>query len=84
MLIVPYRELQPPTLQALIEEFVTREGAIHGHNDVSLASQVARVTSLLKSGKAVVVFEEAEGTCTIAMKDKLPHDPHGAATEEMF
>ena len=72
MTLVPHDELQPATLRALIEEFVTREGGIHGHADVSLDVQIEQVERQLRAGLLVIVFDEASQTCTIAVKRDLP------------
>jgi uncharacterized protein YheU (UPF0270 family) len=71
MIIVPYQQLDATTLQSLIEEFVTRDGAIQGHCDIALSAQIAAVLAMLKSGKAVIIFDESDETCTIAMKDRI-------------
>ena len=74
MTIVPHDRLEPDVLGALIEEFVTRNGAVHGHTDTPTEQQVAAVLRQLKSGTAVIVFEEASETCTIMPKEDMPTD----------
>lgn len=64
-IVIPFEQLQAATLDALIEEFVTRDGAVHGHADVSLERQVEAVRRQLTSGRAVIVFDEEDETCTI-------------------
>jgi uncharacterized protein YheU (UPF0270 family) len=71
VVLIPYEELQPETLAALIEEFVSREGAIHGHRDDSLEAKTEAVMSQLRRGVAVIVFDEEDETCTIVTKDSL-------------
>ena len=73
VIIIPPEALQPQTLDALIEEFVTRDGAIQGHTDTSLPAQMEAVKRQLKSGKAVIVFDTQTETCTIVAKDEFPH-----------
>jgi uncharacterized protein len=68
-MIVPHDALRPDTLDALIEEFVTREGAVHGHTETPVPVQIESVKRQLKSGKAVIVFDEESETCTIVPKD---------------
>ena len=72
MTIVPHDRLEPDVLKALIEEFVTRNGAVHGHTETSTEQKVAAVLRQLKSGSAVIVFEEASETCTIMPKEHVP------------
>ena len=65
---VPHGNLHPQTLQALIEEFLTRDGAVHGHTDVPLSARVQAVHRQLQSGEAVIVYDEASESCTIVSK----------------
>jgi uncharacterized protein YheU (UPF0270 family) len=67
-MIIPHDQLDPQTLEAVIEEFVTRHGAVHGHADAPLDQMVRAVLQQLRSGSAVVVFDEDDETCTIMSK----------------
>jgi len=71
-IVVPYGNLHPQTLQALIEEFITRDGAVHGHTDVPLSVRVQAVRRQLQSGEAVVVFDEGTESCTIVPNRDVP------------
>jgi uncharacterized protein len=71
---VPYEQLQPETLRALIEEFVTRSGTDYGTREASLESKVAHVMGLLKAGKAQVVFDAESETCDIHEASRLQSD----------
>jgi hypothetical protein len=70
MVLVPWQELAADTLAALIEEFVTRDGAEHGQREVPLERKVEQVRELLRSGKAVISFDEQEETVTIVLKEQ--------------
>lgn len=72
MTLIPHDQLLPETLESLIEEFVTRDGAVHGHADTPLAIQIDAVQRQLKSGKVVIVFDEASESCTMMRSDDLP------------
>ena len=56
---VPWSELPPATLDALIESFVLREGTEYGAHEVPLASKVAQVRQQLERGEAQIVFDPA-------------------------
>ncbi|MGE5608987.1 MAG: YheU family protein [Bacillota bacterium] len=71
VIVVPHNQLQPETLQALIEEFVTRDGAVHGHVDRPLSEEIDAVRRQLKAGKVVIVFDEETESCTIIPREQL-------------
>ena len=70
-MIIPPHELHPDTLNALIEEFVTRDGTDYGDEEVSLSEKVSSVKLRLSSGDAVILFSESTGQCNIVAKDIL-------------
>ncbi len=70
-LIVPDDSLRPETLQAVIVDFITRDGAVHGHTDTPLQVQMDQVRRQLRSGKAVIVFDEEAESCTIRLTEEI-------------
>lgn len=66
-----YRSLQlsPKALQGVIEDFVTQDGTDYGEVEVPMETKVSRVLGQLKSGKAVIVFDQKSETCTILKSD---------------
>ena len=65
---IPFEQLAPATLDALIEEFVTRDGAIHGHADDPLSGKIESIRNQLKSGEILIVFDEDSETCSFVRK----------------
>lgn len=62
---IPHQQLSPETLDGLIEEFVTRNGA-----DLSEAPRsIAQVRKLLEQGKAIITFDEDEESCNILLRE---------------
>ena len=68
---VPYKKLQPEILQAVIEEFVTRDKTDFGDEEISLKQKVDLVMNQLKANTAVLVFDTISETCNIVLKDNL-------------
>ncbi len=66
---VPYNQLNPDTLRALVEEFITREGTDYGQMEVDLETKVMQVLGQLKKGEAIIVFDEKSETCNIVPRD---------------
>ena len=69
-MIVPWKELAPATLHAVIEEFVTRDGTDNGYVSVGLDQKIERVRNMLERGDAQLVFDAATGTCNIISKEQ--------------
>ena len=59
-MLIPYQQLNPETLQALIEAFVLREGTDYGDSDLSLAEKVALVQTQIERGSVVICYSEQE------------------------
>jgi len=64
---VPYTSLQPDTLRAVVEEFITRNGTDYGERERTLDSKVADVMRQLKRGEAVVVFDPQTASVNIVV-----------------
>ena len=78
-MIVPHDQLRPETLLALIEEFVTRDGAVQGHIETPVLEQIAAVRRQLDEGTVQIVFDEESETCTILVSD--PNETRRAVDE---
>jgi len=70
-LIIPHTELAPDVLQALVEEFVTREGTEYGEHDIPLSTKVMQVMAQLNREEVFIVYSELHETCTIVSKESL-------------
>ena len=63
--VVPYTELAPELLHAVIESYVLREGTDYGEKEFSLEDKVAHVAKQLKRGDANIVFDPETETVSI-------------------
>jgi uncharacterized protein YheU (UPF0270 family) len=66
---VPHTALADETLNALIEEFVTRSGTDYGPEEASLVRRIADVRRQLERGEAVIVFDPDTDTTNIVPRD---------------
>ncbi|MFG1174868.1 YheU family protein [Erwiniaceae bacterium CAU 1747] len=64
-MIIPWKDLDPETLDNLIESFVLREGTDYGEQERSLAQKVTDVRRQLTSGEAVLIWSELHETVNI-------------------
>ena len=65
---IPHRALSPDTLQALIEEFVLRDGTDYGETEIPLAKKSRQVMEQLDHGDIVIVFDAETESCNIVRK----------------
>ena len=70
-MIIPYDKLSTEALEALIEEFVSRDGTDTGYEKKSLENDVAMVKRQLKRSDVVIVFDQSTNTSNIVLKDRL-------------
>ena len=66
---IPYEQLSPEALHGVIEEFVTRDGTDYGEVEIPLETKIAQVMAQIRSGKAVIVFDQETESCTILKSD---------------
>ena len=62
---VPYAELAPELLHAVVQSYVLREGTDYGEKEFSLEDKVAQVISQLKRGDALIMFDPDSATVSI-------------------
>jgi uncharacterized protein YheU (UPF0270 family) len=62
---VPYASLNPDTLRALVEEFVTRQGTDYGLREKTLDEKVADVMRQLEREEAKIVYDAKSQTANI-------------------
>jgi uncharacterized protein YheU (UPF0270 family) len=66
---IPYDQLSPEALQGVIEGFVTRDGTDYGEIEIPLETKIAQVMAQIRSGKAVIVFDQETESCTVLRSD---------------
>ena len=64
---VPYDSLQPATLRAVVEEFITRAATDYGAHERTLEEKVADVMRQLHRGEATVIFDGQTDTVNIVL-----------------
>jgi len=66
---IPYEQLSPEALHGVIEEFVTRDGTDYGEVEIPLEIKIDQVLAQIKSGRAVIVFDQETESCTVLRRD---------------
>jgi len=65
---VPYEKLEPKSLRAMIEEYITRDGTYYGDSEWSMEHKVDRVIEQLESGEAVITWDLDLQTSNIILR----------------
>jgi len=66
---IPYDQLSPEALHGVIEDFVTRDGTDYGEVEIPLETKIAQVLTQIRSGKAVIVYDQETESGTILRSD---------------
>ncbi len=66
---VPFEQIEPDILRALVEEFITRDGTFYGKKEMSMDQKVDMVMGQLKTGDAVITWDRYVQTSNIALKN---------------
>lgn len=59
-MLIPYQQLNPDTLTALVETFVLREGTDYGDFETSLQQKVQTVLAQIQQGQVLIVYSEQD------------------------
>ena len=67
--VIPVNQLSAKALQGVMEEFISRSGTDYGAIEASLETSIRQVRAKLKSGSAVLVFDDETETTNIFWAD---------------
>lgn len=76
-MIIPHQQLDPETLQNLLEEYATRDGTDYGEREVSLVDKVANLRRQLEKKTVVIWFEPGEESVNLILAEDIPIDGPG-------
>ena len=71
MIEIPVDRLDPELLDAIIEEFILREGTDYGIQEVALDAKLAQVRRQIDRGKVVVVFDPELESCNLLTREQF-------------
>ena len=70
-MIVPWQQINPDTLNHLLEEYASRDGTDYGDVEVSLSDKVAQLLLQLEQQRIVVVYSELHESVNIMPADQF-------------
>ncbi|HCH32586.1 MAG TPA: hypothetical protein DE045_06580 [Oceanospirillaceae bacterium] len=70
-MIVPWQQINPTTLNHLLEEYASRDGTDYGAYEISLADKVAQLLLQLEQQRIVVVYSELHESVNIMPADQF-------------
>jgi uncharacterized protein YheU (UPF0270 family) len=68
---IPHTRLKADTLQAVIEEFILREGTDYGAHEISLDDKRAQVRHQLDKGEVLITFDPRTENCTLMTREQF-------------
>ncbi len=70
-MIIPLEQVNTDTLNAIIEDFILREGTEYGSIEVSKEDKIAQVKQQLEKGSAVLVYSELHESVNIMPSEQF-------------
>ena len=67
-MLVPYDQLSPQAVSAILEEFATREGTDYGEQLYTLEQKVAMLRRQLERGEIAISFDPQTESCSLVNK----------------
>jgi uncharacterized protein YheU (UPF0270 family) len=68
MIEIPHQKLESWTLEALIVDFVTRDGTDYGEREAGLEEKINQVKAKLVSGEIAIAFDPHSESCGLIKK----------------
>ncbi|CAI8308047.1 MAG: Uncharacterised protein [Cellvibrionales bacterium UBA7375] len=84
MIKIPFQRLGEDILQAIIEEFILREGTDYGAYEADFESKVAQVHKQLASGEIVITFDPKTENCTVLTRHQFQRNKRTLMQERNF
>ncbi|WP_404401240.1 YheU family protein [Idiomarina seosinensis] len=68
---IPWQEVDPATLNKLLESVVLREGTDYGESEVDFSAKVEQLRQKLVSGQAIIVYSELHESVDIVSPEQV-------------
>lgn len=72
-MFIPYQQLSHNALQALIEDFVSRDGTDNG-DETSFSTKIERVKQALSKQQAFIWYDSQSRQCQLMAKHQIPRE----------
>lgn len=69
-MIIPPQSLSPVTLQAVLEEFISREGTDYGAHELTLADKLQQLKPQVLDGRVLIVFDPVSEQVNLVPRDE--------------
>lgn len=70
-MIIPYQQIEPSTLHALLEQHALREGTDYGESEVPLNIKVEQLMRQLANGEIVIIYSQFHQSVNLVHKSEL-------------
>jgi uncharacterized protein YheU (UPF0270 family) len=69
-MIIPPQQLSPETLQAVLEEFISREGTDYGDREWALEEKVSCLRPQVLQGQVLIIFDPVSEQINLVPRDE--------------
>jgi len=73
-MIIPLEQLNADTLNAIIKDFILREGTDYGEIDADEKAKISQVKRQLQEGTAVLVYSELHESVNILPSEQFQNE----------
>lgn len=70
-MLINHQDLDPTTLQNLIEHFILREGTDYGDDEIPLSEKKQQVLKLITERNVVILYSELSESITLVHRNQL-------------
>lgn len=70
-MIIPWQQLEPATLDALLESYVLREGTDYGDQELTLSDKLEQIKQQVINGSVLIVYSELHETVNLIAKEQF-------------
>ncbi len=81
-ILIPIERISKDSLNALIDEFILREGTDYGCHELTLEEKHQRLMLQIESGDVVIVFDSEEDSASLVKKEEVPNNFTSQIDEE--
>ena len=70
-ILIPWKDLEPVTLESLLGEIVSRDGTDYGASELTVQEKIRQARDKLESGTALLCWNSISESASLKQKDEI-------------